>query len=76
MKLKTTTLLIASLFSINCSHIPTNAVLPLPPKISYPVITPGEASCLPDNVFNKIKKRDKLKSARIETLTNIIKTTH
>lgn len=76
MKLRMINLLIVSLFLISCSHIPTNAVLKLPPPITYPVITPDEVSCLTDEVFNKIKKRDKLKSARIETLTNIIKATH
>ena len=76
MKLKMTILLIAASFSINCSHIPTNAVLPLPPELTYPTVSASEVSCLPDKTFNKIKKIVKLKSARIETLTNIIKTTH
>lgn len=76
MKYKTIILLTASLFLINCGSIPTNAVLKLPPKIHYPVITPQEVACLTDNAFNKVKKRDKLKSARIETLRNIIKATH
>lgn len=76
IKLRMIILLIASLSLINCSSIPTNAVLTLPPEITYPVITPEEVSCLTDEVFMKIKKRDKLKSARIETLTNIIKATH
>ena len=76
MKLRTIILLTAAIFLISCSHIPTSAVLKLPPEISYPVITAGEVSCLTDNAFNKIKKRDKLKSARIETLKNIILSTH
>jgi hypothetical protein len=75
-KLKTTLLLIASLFLINCGHIPTNAVLKLPPELVYPLVSAEEVSCLTDDAFNKIKKRDKLKSARIETLRNIIKATH
>ena len=76
-RLKMISLLIVATFWINaCSHIPTNAVLKLPPEIVYPVITPDEVSCLTDNVFNKIKKRDKLKSARINTLTEIIKSTN
>ena len=75
-RLKMILLLIASLFLINCSHIPTNAALQLPPQITYPIIAPEEVSCLSDDVFQKIKIRDKLKSARIETLTNIIKATH
>ena len=76
MKYKMTILLIASLFLISCGNIPTNAVLKLPPELIYPVITANEVSCLTDNTFNKIKKRDKLKSARIETLRNILKATH
>ena len=76
MRLKTITLLIAISFLISCSPIPTIPHLKLPPPITYPMISAGEVSCLTDNVFNKIKKRDKLKSARIETLRNIIKSTH
>ena len=76
-RLRMISLLIVTSFWISaCSHIPTQAVLPLPPQITYPVITPDEVSCLTDEVFNKIKKRDKLKSARIETLANIIRSTH
>jgi hypothetical protein len=76
MRLKTIILLIAISSSISCSSVPTIPRLKLPPPITYPAITAGEVSCLADNVFNKIKKRDKLKSARIETLRDIIKSTH
>ena len=76
MKLRTIILLTAAIFLISCGSIPTNAVLKLPPEISYPIIAADEVSCLADNVFNKIKKRDKLKSARIKTLRNIILSTH
>jgi len=77
MRLKMITLLIVTSFWISaCSPIPTQARLPLPPELTYPVITAQEVSCLTDGAFNKIKKRDKLKSARIHTLTEIIKTTH
>ena len=75
-KYKMIILLIATSFLISCSHIPTNAVLKLPPELIVPSISAQEASCLPDNVFNKLKKRDKLKSARIETLKSIIRATH
>ena len=75
MKLKMIILLTAISFSISCSVIPQSAKLKLPPPITYPVIMAGEVSCLTDNAFNKIKKRDKLKSARIETLRNIILST-
>jgi len=77
MRLKTILLLIATSFWINaCSPIPTQARLKLPPEITYPVITAQEVQCLTDEAFNKIKKRDKLKSARINTLRQIIKSTH
>jgi hypothetical protein len=76
MKLRTIILLTAISSLISCSSIPTQARLKLPPEITYPVITSQEVQCLTDNTFNKIKKRDKLKSARIETLTEIIKATH
>lgn len=76
MRLKTIILLIAISSSISCSSTGSNPYLKLPPPITYPAVTAGEVSCLTDNVFNKIKKRDKLKSARIETLRNIIKSTH
>jgi len=76
-KYKATTLLIVTSFlTISCGHIPSNATLKLPPKLIVPTISASEVSCLTNNVFNKIKKRDKLKSARIETLRNIIKSTH
>jgi len=76
MRLKTIILLIAISSLISCSSATTIPRLKLPPPIAYPMITAGEVSCLTDNVFNKIKKRDKLKSARIETLRNTIKSTH
>lgn len=76
MKLKTIILLIAPLFLISCGNIPTKAKLELPPEITYPKVSASEVSCLSDDVFNRIKMRDKLKSARIDTLKNIIKSTH
>ncbi len=75
MRLKTISLLIALSSLISCSSIPTNAVLKLPPKLDYPVVVASDVSCLTDDVFNKIKKRDKLRAARIETLRAIILST-
>lgn len=76
IKYKTIILLIAASSLINCSGIPSQAKLPLPPEINYPVITAEDVKCLSDEVFGKIVKRDKLKSARIETLKGIIRSTH
>ena len=70
-------LLIGLSFSIiSCDSIPTNPTLKLPPELIVPTISAQEVECLSDKTFLKIMKRDKLKSARIETLTNIIKSTH
>jgi hypothetical protein len=75
-KTKLLALLMMVSFLISCSSIPSNAKLPLPPEIIYPSISLGDVSCLPKKTKEKIKKRDGMKSARIETLTNIIKKTH
>ena len=69
-------LIVTTLWISGCDSIPSHAVLKLPPELIVPSISAQEVSCLPDNVFNKLKKRDKLKSARIETLISIIKSTH
>ena len=77
IRYKTIILLIGLSFSIiSCDSIPTNPTLKLPPELIVPTISAQEAECLTDNVFDKIKKRDKLKSARIETLKGIIRATH
>lgn len=68
-------LIVTTLWISGCDSIPSHAVLKLPPELVTPTISAQEVSCLPDNVFNKLKKRDKLKSARIETLKGIIRAT-
>jgi len=77
MRLKIITQLIAlSFLTISCTGIPTTPKLKLPPKLTYESITAEEVKCLSDDTFLKIYKRDKLKSARINTLRNIILSTH
>ena len=64
-------------FSItSCDSIPANPTLKLPPELIVPTISAQEVECLSDKAFLKIMKRDKLKSARIETLKAVIRTTH
>lgn len=50
--------------------------LPLPPPLVVPTIQPEDLSCLSDEAYDALVKRDKLKSARIQTLIDIIKSTH
>ncbi len=76
MRLKTLSLLAAITFLTSCGSVPTIPKLKLPPPISYPVVVASDVSCLTDDIFNKIKKRDKLRAARIETLRAIILSTH
>lgn len=75
-KYKMIMLLIAASFLISCESIPTNPTLKLPPELIVPTISAQEVECLSDETFLKIMKRDKLKSARIETLKTVIRTTH
>lgn len=76
MKAKLLALLMMASFSISCTSVPANVTLQIPPDIQYPKITLEEVECLPKSIKEKIKKRDRLKSQRIETLKNIIKSTH
>lgn len=76
MKVKLLVLLMMVIFLTSCSSVPAKAKLPLPPALVVPKITLDEVSCLPESVKIKIKKRDQLKSKRIITLENTIKTTH
>jgi len=76
IKYKLIILLTALSFSISCTGIPTTPKLKLPPQLVYESITAEEVKCLSDDTFLKIYKRDKLKSARIQTLRAIIEATH
>jgi hypothetical protein len=78
-KLHKTILLLTAITLISCGGIPAKAKLPLPPELVIPAslkVDASELSGLSDKTLNKLVKRDKLKSARIETLKNIIKSTH
>ena len=69
-------LMMTTLFLVSCGTVYEQAKLPLPPELIVPTISKSEVMCLTDEVRDRIKKRDKLKSARILTLIGIIKTTH
>lgn len=66
------TLLAATIFLSSCSFA---VKLPLPPQPDYPTVTASELQCLSDTAYESLVRRDKLKSAHIERLENIIKST-
>ena len=77
MKTKLLVLLPMVVFLTSCACVGTQAKLTLPPELVVPKISLGEVKGkIPDEVIERIKLRDQKKSARIETLKSIIKTTH
>lgn len=57
--------------------VPVVVELQLPPPLIVPKLNEEQSlECLTDDAYNVLERRDKLKSARIETLENIIKSTH
>jgi len=76
MKLNLLNILLSAMILSSCGNIPAQAKLPLPPKIVYPAILGGELQCLSDNTYKKLNTRRSLCESRIETLRNIIKSTH
>ena len=56
--------------------IPVTVPLPLPPPLELPTIQAGELQCLANETYETLVQRYKLQKARIETLTNIIRSTH
>ena len=50
--------------------------LSLPPELRVPVVKPVELECVTDETYKNLKLQNKLHKARIETLKNIIKSTH
>ena len=50
--------------------------LPTPEPLILPMVSGAELSCLSPETYEILVKRDKLQSARIETLRRIIESTH
>lgn len=53
-----------------------SAVIPVPDKPDYPKIDRKELVCLSDEAAEKLRDRDVMKSAFINRLIRLIKTTH
>ncbi|WP_372743281.1 hypothetical protein [Neptunomonas sp.] len=56
--------------------IPVVVKLPLPPEVTYPAIQVDALQCLSDETYSDLVRRDRMKTERIQTLTDIIRTTH
>jgi len=69
-------LLFVTIFLSACCTAPSNPVLKLPPPLVTPVLKMAELECVSDETFKKIDLLSNLKSERIKTLENIIKSTH
>ena len=76
MKLNLLTILLSATILSSCGTVISQAKLPLPPEVVYPAISGHELQCLTDNVYKKLNTRRALCEARVETLRNIIKSTH
>ena len=71
LKIIPTALILAS-----CCGIPSQAKLKLPPDVVYPTIKAEELQCLTDKTYEKLNIRRIRCETRVETLKNIIKSTH
>lgn len=68
--------LVSAIILSSCAGTPGKVTLPLPPEPTYPRIKASELECLSDATYEKLMVRDVMKTERIETLRNIIKSTH
>ena len=59
-----------------CAHTPSAPRLPIPERPVLPTIQAAEVACLTDETYTRLVQRERLLRAHIETLEQIIKTTH
>lgn len=65
----------AAIISLSsCSTVTVK--LPLPPPLDVPTIQAEELACLADDTYHQLVDRDILKTERIKTLEEIIRSTH
>lgn len=68
-----------ALILTSCASIRTVYVtepLPIPVAPAYPVVTGAELECLSDDAYKRLQLNNKLKKDYIETLIDVIKSTH
>lgn len=59
-----------------CGSIPSQPYLVIPAHPTYPTIAAYELECLSEGTMERLVARDVMKTERITTLENIIRTTH
>jgi hypothetical protein len=70
-------LIIASaIFLSSCTTVATVAKLPIPPRPDFPPIPANELMCLTDQAYSDLVLISKLWINHVETLENIIRSTH
>jgi len=70
-------ILSALIWISGCSTVEYRSTpLSLPSELRVPVVKAAELECVTDETFKKLKLQNELLKARIETLKNIIKSTH
>lgn len=73
-------LILAALFATGCAAQPEvryiSQPIPLPPQPELPAIQSEELECIGDETYRKLVKRELLQRSHINTLENLIKTTH
>jgi len=69
-------ILLSAITLVSCGTTVAPVRLVLPPPLDYPTIESKALECLSPSAYRQMVVRDKLKTKRIETLRNIIKSTH
>lgn len=71
-------LVAAIILSSACASNPVAVVakLPIPPRPDMPAIASTDLMCISDDTYRTLVTRDKLWTNRVETLENIIESTH
>ena len=66
------------LISSSCatSIIPVTVPLSLPPDLILPKIQGAEFQCMTEDAYNRVALRDVMLRARVDTLKDIIESTH
>lgn len=59
-----------------CATTPTNPRLPIPERPARPHVFAHELGSLPDDVYQRLRRRELIDDAYIEQLQGIIRSTH
>jgi len=73
--MKKLTLLSAIILVSACTTVPVKVALKTPPPLILPKMSATELSCMSDDVYTRLVRRDTMQAERIKTLRAIIETT-